>query len=540
VNIVALSSRIRVPLPDKEIIVRGTGKYRYVYKVLTTFRNEKGQPSNTRVAIGKIDGESGMLIPNDSYWEYFGNAVASTELIVSNEAQPFDVRSIGATFLTGKILESLGVIGILADTFGESKASTIKAAVIYMVCRGNIFEHISGWHESYTNMEALLTSPGSSALFSSITFEERMAFFKAWVSQQADNEYFAYDVTSFSSYVAGIAETEWGYNRDKEKLPQVNLGCYLGQTSGLPIFYVTYPGSIVDKSHMSYMMAYNKPLGISKICFVMDKVFCSTANVEYMHSSELPYIMGVETNHKSTRAAIDEVREGIVSMRCLVSAGIYARCVHSRFYGSTSTMHIYFDPDLAERQRRDLYRIVEAKEEILRQVEHLTKKEAKCYKNYFNITLAEDGTFTYERDYEKIDAVARNCGFFCLLTNTGVESSKVLSIYRRKDVIEKGFDDLKNYIDMKRLRTHSSNTTDGKMFCAFIALICALEIMNRLSTFMKEKSMSKDAVIYELEKIKIVFMNDGRRLMNPVTKTQRTILELCGFSENDIKSYISK
>jgi len=56
---------------------------------------------------------------------------------------------------------------------------------------------------------------------------------------------------------------------------------------------------------------------------------------------------------------------------------------------------------------------------------------------------------------------------------------------------------------------------------------------------MKEKSMSKEAVIFELEKIKIVFMNDGRRLINPVTKTQRTILKLCGFSEDDIKLYIS-
>jgi len=357
------------------------------------------------------------------------------------------------------------------------------------------------------------------------------------VAHQADNEHIAYDVTSFSSYASGIAETEWGYNRDKEKLPQINFGCYLGQKSGLPVFYVTYPGSIVDKSHMPYMMAYNESLGITKACFVMDKGFCSTTNVEYMHSEELPYIMGVETSHKSTRAAIDEVRESMVSMRHIVSTGIYARCVSSRFYGKPATMHIFFDPDLAERRRRDLYRVVESKEELLCQLEQLTKREAKRYQNYFKITLNADGTFRYVRDYEKIDEIAGNCGYFCLLTNTGSKSAEILSVYRRKDVIEKGFDDLKNHIDMKRLRTHASHTTDGKMFCAFIALIVALEMVNRLSAFMKEKSMSKDTVISELEKIKIVFMNNGKRLMNPVTKTQRTILELCGFSQDDLKSY---
>jgi len=72
---------------------------------------------------------------------------------------------------------------------------------------------------------------------------------------------------------------------------------------------------------------------------------------------------------------------------------------------------------------------------------------------------------------------------------------------------------------MKRLRTHSSNTTDGKMFCAFIAMVAALEMKNGLSVYKMEKSMSKVALTSELEKIKVVCMNDGRRLMNPIAKS---------------------
>jgi transposase len=82
-----------------------------------------------------------------------------------------------------------------------------------------------------------------------------MAFFKLWTRERAGDRYLAYDVTSFSSYAKGIEDTEWGYNRDGDKLPQVNLGCYMGYESALPLFYVTYPGSIIDKSHMSCMMA---------------------------------------------------------------------------------------------------------------------------------------------------------------------------------------------------------------------------------------------------------------------------------------------
>ena len=115
----------------------------------------------------------------------------------------------------------------------------------------------------------------------------------------------------------------------------------------------------------------------------------------------------------------------------------------------------------------------------------------------------------------------------------------MLSAYRRKDVIEKGFDELKNHIDMKRMRTHNTATTDGKMFCAFIALIAVSKMANMLSPFMKTKSMSKDGLISELEKIKVVTMSDGTKLMNPITKTQRTIFEACNLSEDDLKAYVN-
>lgn len=66
--------------------------------------------------------------------------------------------------------------------------------------------------------------------------------------------------------------------------------------------------------------------------------------------------------------------------------------------------------------------------------------------------LALDGSFKFERDYEKIDGFDRDCGFFGLLTNTVLSSGEVLSVYRQRVVLEKGFDDLKNYLDMRRLR----------------------------------------------------------------------------------------
>jgi transposase len=288
------------------------------------------------------------------------------------------------------------------------------------------------------------------------------------------------------------------------------------------------------------MMAYNNELGIHNTSFVMDKGFCSTGNLCYMHTAHMSFIVAVELRHKAVRRAVDEVREGIDSMRNRLN-DVYARCIHSRFYGVDSSMHIYYDPGLAERQRSDLQRTIENMEWELAQMSQITERDIKRYSTFFDIKRNDDGSLlSFSRSYSKIDALARNNGVFCLLTNTTLTSAEVLKVYRRKDIIEKGFDDLKNHIDMKRMHTHSGTTTDGKLFCAFIALIAVSEMNNKLLNIDKLKATeSKASVISELEKIKVIQTLDGKRLMNPITKTQRTIFEAFDLNENNLRTYVN-
>ena len=43
----------------------------YIQYVLHAYRNEKGQPTSKRVSIGKLDPETGLMIPNQKYYELF-------------------------------------------------------------------------------------------------------------------------------------------------------------------------------------------------------------------------------------------------------------------------------------------------------------------------------------------------------------------------------------------------------------------------------------------------------------------------------------
>jgi len=532
-----LSTKNTVPLPESKIIVRRSGKYHYVYKVLETFRNDKGQPTNTRKLIGRLDSEGKRLVPNDSYYELYGFDT-STEFVPEFE----NVISIGAPFVVAHILLRLGATLILEKVLSIQRTRAVVTAATYMVCEGNVFEHVSDWCERTMIGAPSLSPQRASSLFASLTHKERMAFFREWVVVNTKQGYVSYDVTSFSSYAEGIHDLEWGYNRDDDRLPQVNLGCYLAQESRLPMFYVTYPGSIVDKSHLPYMMAYNNELGIGgNIVFVMDRGFCSTLNVNYMHSEGLRYVMGVDTRHKATQAAIDSARETIVSLRNLACDGTYAVATRSRFYGEFSTMHVYNSPELGERQRRDLLRTVKNMEEELAQLDTVSEKQLKRFARFFDIKT-DNGKLSFTRNYDRIDEASKNCGIYCILTNTTLTSAEVLDIYRKKDAIEKGFDDIKNHIDMKRMRVHTDATVGGKLFCAFIALIAASEMSNCLNVFNdagKQRIFSKRGLISELEKIRVFVAPHGKRLMNPLTKTQRDLFKAFKASEADLNAYIS-
>jgi transposase len=366
-----------------------------------------------------------------------------------------------------------------------------------------------------------------------------MSFFKLWKEQVLTKGHLAYDVRSFSSYTKSQIEVE--YNRDGEKPPQINMGCYLSRETGLPIFYVTYPGSIIDKSHMPFMMAYNNELGIGDVIFVMGSVFGTKTNIQWLHSQETRYVLAIDRFHKITRAAVDQARDSLNSTRYQIDGNVFGRTIKSRFYGVKSDMHVFFDRDLADIQQAELYRHVVSKGETLEQLSKIYPKEVRAYARFYNIKINKDNSFDYSINSDNIDLINKYSGYFCILSNLQTDISEILEIYRKKDIIERNFYDIKNFTDMLILKTHNDETTNGKLFCAFIALIVFMKINEQLKKNQEatgKRPWSVEKLVMELEKIKVINFSDGTNLINPVTKKQREVLAKFGISENDLKSSI--
>jgi len=527
----ALPSAVKVPMPESGVYTRHTGRYHYVYKVLATFRNAKGQPTNKARSIGRFDPESGMLIPNENYFEIYQQTPNRPDFEVDS------IVNFGDFYFMDHIAQEIGLARVLRNVFGEVGDEVLVLA-IYLSLTGQALYRCEAWcRETLTGRERTITSQRCSRILESLSEPRRMDFFRAWVHARQQHEYLAYDVTSISSYSRGNDLVEYGYNRDKEKLPQVNLGMYYGEESKLPIFYCTYKGSIIDKSHLRYIMQYNERLGIKDVCFVMDRGFFSEDNVKdlaYKHR----FIMGLSNSLVLSKEMIARYGVQAMSSRYDIGlTGVKGLVIEDDRYGFRSKIHLFY----ANSKIADEERIF--KEKLARWEDTLREgKTVKDAEEYFIITDYGEGVRTVDRNHDAVDDKIRNLGYFLMMTtDMGKTPEDILDVYRRKDIIEKSFDELKNDLDMKRLRVHSEDATEGKMFIAFIGLILRTYVHNKLKDYLDANSpLSMPQIFDELRMIKTVKTKSGMLLHNPVTKRQRTILEQFGLGEESIAAALQK
>jgi len=522
-----------VPMPGQKITYKkGANGTVYVYLTTRAYRNDKGKPTSDEVAIGKKDLTTGMLIPNTNYFEYYTDAI--------NEDTPRQIKNYGNTYALRALADETGLQGVLQECFA-GRWEDILSCAFYMVCKGNVMMYIEDWCDiTHTELPDGFTSRRCSELFAAITYEERMRFFESWISVRREKEYIAYDVTSISTYAKSIDSAEWGYNRDGDSLPQINLGMYFGESSHLPVFYNIYSGSISDKSHLVFMMQNTEALGIGKVKFVFDRGFLTEDNLRHMHDNDLPFTVPFPMSRVESAGLIGRESPGIRSAANWIREfELYGRCIDYELYGIKMKAHLFFNPDKCADEEKNLYASIDRLEAELEKM-NKSKRVAKRYTDYFVVGKEKNEKLSYERDYIKIDERLRRAGYIVLLTtDLSCSPEELISIYRGRDEIEKSFDSLKNDLDFRRMRTHVNETTDGKVFVAFLALALRSYMSGKIRENAATRKLTTEKVLLELAKIKLVTLSNGKKVLMPLTKMQKQILLALGLQPESVMKSVT-
>jgi len=495
----------------------------YVYEAISFWDKEKKRPANKQVCIGKIDKDSGEFIPS--------KRLDDKQAAIRDPEVTAGVQIIGPAMILDKITKELGIDKLLKKCASETFSQLLTMAY-YLVAKGNALSHCESWCKGHANpLNSILTSQRISELLKKQTEDERQTFFTKWCEKISENDYLCYDITSISSYSELNEYVKYGYNRDGEKLPQINLAMLFGQNSRLPVCYKRLPGSIPDVSALKNLIKTLDYLNPSNLHIVMDRGFYSKTNIDELLEYKHKFTIGVPIQRQWVESIIDEFYEEIEmpdNYRKIDGDTLYVKTKLYSWGGNRKRtyVHVYYNSYAASAAfDKFTEELLTYKEEL--ESGQLVKSHEEYYQRYFLIreTPIRGCKIQYNNDTIQKHR-NRYSGFFVLLSNGTKDPVEALQIYRNKDVVEKSFDDLKNQLDMKRLRVQNSQTMDGRLFVQFLALILISAIREKIRSRKELENYTVRELIEEMDTLtKITYSGRYGSIISEITKKQRIIIE---------------
>lgn len=471
----------------------------YAYESISHWDKEKKQSRAKRTLIGRVDEITGEIVPTR------GTNKTTKEDNLPRKRGPVPSTEVcryfyGATYLFDSLGEKLGILSDLKSCFPTTYKQILSIAYYLILEADSPLSRFSKWAALHQHPYGKdIPSQRSSELFSSITVEERYHFFNLQAARRCEKEYWAYDITSVSSYSECLKQVKYGMNKEQDHLAQLNLALLFGQESNLPFYYRKLPGNITDVKTVRNMLADMDFLGLKQIHLVMDRGFYSAENINGLYKEHHKFMIGAKLSLKFVKEQLDAVR-GSIREWTNYSEGheVFATCVPVKweysqerpYKGDTIKserrmyLHIYYSSERAtEDELRLTKRLLHLQKEILsgeKKPEH-----AKLYDKYFETHETPARGIKVVAKQEVIDEARKNYGYFALISNQEKDPVKALDIYRNKDLVEKAFGNLKERLSLRRLLISSEKALDGKLFVEFVALI----YLSYIKKAMQEKGL---------------------------------------------------
>lgn len=501
----------------------------YVYKIVEEYWDkDRKQMRNKQICLGKLDPLTGELIPSKRL-DKTPPPVPTASTIV-----------IGPTMVLSKVARDIGLEATLKQAFPTAWEQILTLSY-FLVSTGDALIHGDAWCRNHeVPADGSYADQRLSEWLSNITEDGCQSFFKAWNKHISEKEYLCYDITSISSYSELNEYVRYGYNRDKESLPQINLAMVYGQKSGLPVTYRFLPGAISDVSSIKKLLSVFDKLEYPHMNLVLDRGFYSRQNVTELLNKRYHFIIGLKSDRSWVRSIIDECQDALVSPRGyrqmdMDSLYMHTKPVQWEENNRRCYVHIYYNPHRAADDFENMIKhLVCCKDEL--ESGRTNPSNQEDYKKYFIVKE----TPVRGRSVEYNDDAIRNyrnkyAGFFAIMSTKKMDAMECLQVYRDKDVVEKAFDDLKNSLDMKRLRIHTSGRMAARFFVQFVSLI----LRNGMQKTMRETNLSEryspKLLLGELESLtKIHYTGKYKDIISEVTKSQREILTAFGIDPNTL------
>lgn len=515
----------------------------YAYESISHWDKQKKQSRAKRTLIGRVDDSTGEIVPTKATNRRPPTGITAPRTAKRGPVPGTDTsrKYYGATYLLDVLGNRLGLVSDLKQCFPHSYQQIISIAYYLILEADSPLSRFSKWSSLHQHPYVQdIPSQRSSELFASITEEDRYRFFQLQAARRCEKEYWAYDITSVSSYSECLKQIRHGMNKEHDHLAQLNLALVFGQESSLPFYYRKLPGNVTDVKTVRSMLADMDFLNLKKIHLVMDRGFYSAENINELYKEHHKFIIGAKLSLKFVKEQLDSVRQSLREWtNYCENHEVFATCVPIKWdylqerpnKGDTLRgerrmyLHLYFNSErAAEDEQKQMRRLLALQKEL--QTGERKPENSKLYDKYFETHETPARGVTVIARQEAINAARRNYGYFALVSNEIKDPIQALDVYRNKDLVEKAFGNLKERLSMRRLLVSSEQSLDGKLFVQFVALIylsCIKKAMQMNNLFGK---YTLQGLLDQFDVIEC-FGRPGKDLrVGEITKKQRELYNI--------------
>lgn len=398
----------------------------------------------------------------------------------------------GVSLLLDHVAKVTRLKDCLVSSFGDCLADQILSLAYYCAScgRGPLYG-AAVWSESQKLPgDESLTEKDIASVLHEISASDTLTFLQKWLKRSPRENRVSLDITSVSSYAAHNPDVMPGYNRDREKMPQINLLMMTDQVTKLPVWFEQLPGAISDMTTVKDTIKLLEQLDDSPRSVVCDRGFATAENIACMQKHGFKFTMGIPLHlfpdvRKLIRDAVDnhEFSQPGITLdlfdlyNSYPSQGITKL---QKWNGHRVYIHLYYCADYKNHNENELMDNLNRIQAMLERGQKLVSPE--------DIALAEE-CFTVSNtpkrgrrvkcDGAAVDRLKRELGgYFAIVSNQLKDCHEAMYVYKLRDGVEKRFDDLKNEEDCHRLRVHTAERMRARLLIQFVAEILRCYILH--------------------------------------------------------------
>lgn len=436
-------------------------------------------------------------------------------------------------------VKTLKIIEILEKYLPVEKAWMLLLLSFNRVVRPMPFYQAQSWYETTVfqkewNLD--LSGPRISELLATIGESSIPDQFSGrLVEQDRPSDTLIYDLTSLYSYSKTISLLEYGYKREHTGTRQVNLSLVMDKEKMVPLLYDVYPGTITDVTTLLNTIKRINAMGIKDYTLILDRGFFSTSNIDELMKNQVKFVVPATYQLKPVKQLVSKAHKTINNPNNLHMYGketMFVENVELELGEYLLKGYCYYSPKKDHNEEDSFYhRLYDLKERLERmelrkwmKPYHVFHETCKDYAPYYTWKVV-DHRFHVSIKKNAVAQRVNKMGMYILFCNDDLSWDACLATYKSRDLVEKGFDMLKNDIETRPLDVQKENTLRGLLFINFISLILKMRLLHQMRQTGLLEHYTIESLLFELEKIKKTELEDGTIITTPLTKTQKDILE---------------